>query len=94
VCGLRFADSSRIHYELQTFNSLVELQANQEYHLTHYHACGTCSSLQDLAVFGSLDLLVMGKTCAKRFTADAKKACMQEIGFTEACAETWAYNAA
>ncbi len=93
VCGVRFTDDTRTHYRLQTFNSLVELQAAAGYHLTHFHACGTCSTLQDLAVYGSLDLTVMGKTCSKRLTPAAKKACMQEIGFTEPCAETWAWNA-
>lgn len=93
VCGARFTDAARTRYELQTFNSLIELQATPGVYLTHYHACGTCSTLQDLAVYGSLDLTVMGKTCSKRLTPAAKKACMQEIGFTEACAETWAYNA-
>ena len=69
------------------------LQAEPGFILTHDQACGACSSLQDLAVYGELDLTVMAKTCSKRWSLADKKACMQQIGLTDACAESWAYNA-
>lgn len=93
VCGLRFTDEQRSHYRLQTFSSLGALQDAPGWHLTHFQPCGTCSTLQDLAVYATLDLTVLGRACSKRLTLAARKACMQEIGFSEACAETWAYNA-
>lgn len=93
VCGVQFQDADKIHYRLQTFSSLNALQAEPGFVLTHFQPCGACSSLQDLAVYGELDLTVMAKTCSKRFSLTEKKACMQQIGFTEPCAEAWAFNA-
>ncbi|HVL00453.1 MAG TPA: hypothetical protein VM553_11610 [Dongiaceae bacterium] len=91
VCGVQFADDDRTHYRLATFANHAELEVN-DFTLTHFQACGACSTLQDLAVYGELDLTVMAKVCSKRFSLAEKKACMQQIGFTEACAESWAYN--
>lgn len=93
VCGVRFNDESKIGYSLKTFANLDALQAESGYQLTHYHACGACSTLQDLAIYGELDLTRMAKTCSKRTTFADKLACMEAIGFTQACAESWAYNA-
>lgn len=93
VCGVQFLDDARVDYRLQTFADLNALQAEPGFVLTHFQPCGACSSLQDLAVYGELDLTVMAKTCSKRFSLTEKKACMQQIGFTEPCAEAWAYNA-
>ncbi len=93
VCGVRFLDEDQEAYELKTFNNLGELLSADGYKLTHYHACGTCSTLQDLAIYGTLDLTEMAKTCSKRLSLSAKKSCMMDIGFTEPCADTWAYNA-
>lgn len=93
ACGMTFTNDEKTAYRLKTFSSLAALQEEGGYYLTHFQACGTCSSLQDLAVYGELDLTAMAKTCSKRPTLEAKKRCMMEIGFTEACAETWAYNA-
>ncbi len=92
VCGVQFSDDTRTTYRLQTFANRDELES-LGFVLTHYQACGTCSTLQDLAVYGALDLTVMAKVCSKRLTLAEKKSCMQQIGFTEPCAETWAYNA-
>lgn len=93
VCGIRFEDETRTGYRLKTFANRVELAAAEGYQLTHYQACGACSTLQDLAIYGELDLTRMAKVCSKRTQFDDKLSCMQEIGFTPACAEAWAYNA-
>ena len=93
VCGVQFLDDAKVDYRLQSFSNLNALQAEPGFVLTHFQPCGACSSLQDLAVYGELDLTVMAKTCSKRFSLAEKKACMQQIGFTESCAEAWAYNA-
>ncbi|CBL44926.1 Hypothetical protein HDN1F_13430 [gamma proteobacterium HdN1] len=92
VCGLRFEDSSQTRYSLKTFPNRAALEAEPGYLLTHFQDCGACSTLQDLAVYGELDLTRMAKTCSKRMGLDAKLACMEEIGFTPACAASWAYN--
>lgn len=43
-------DENKINYRMRTFDS--ESDANDEgYIVTHYGACGACSSLQDLAVY-------------------------------------------
>ena len=91
VCAVRFLQEN--HYELSTFENRWALAAQPEFQLTHYQACGACSTLQDLAVYGTLDLTVMAKTCSKRMGFEARKACMEQIGFSEACSESWAYNA-
>lgn len=93
VCGVQFLDDAKVDYRLQTFADLNALQAEPGFVLTHFQPCGACSSLQDLAVYGELDLTVMAKICSKRFSLAEKKNCMQQIGFTESCAEAWAYNA-
>lgn len=93
VCGVRFPDADAVQYELASFQNRYELESTPGFVLTHYQQCGSCSTLQDLAVYGSLDLTVMAKTCSKRMGFANKKQCMEEIGFTPACAESWAYNA-
>ena len=93
VCGVRFDPNNPGQYQLASFENRNALNSTAGFILTHYQACGTCSTLQDLAVYGSLDLTIMAKTCSKRLGFNNKKSCMQEIGFTEACAESWAYNA-
>lgn len=93
VCGIRFINDKKTEYELRNFDNMAELAAVPGFSLTHYQNCGACSGLQDLAIYGSLDLTIMAKTCSKRLDLGAKKACMQEIGFTEYCAAAWAYNA-
>lgn len=93
VCGVEFVDGEQTRYRLRTFANLAALEAEPDAVLTHFQACGACSSLQDLAVYGELDLTVMAKTCSKRLSLSDKKTCMQAIGFSESCAEAWAYNA-
>ncbi|MCG8670809.1 MAG: hypothetical protein MI867_15470 [Pseudomonadales bacterium] len=92
VCGIKFLDDDFSSYRLDTFENIEALEATDGYSVTHYLACGACSTLQDLAVYGTLDLTIMAKTCSKRSSIGAKKSCMQEIGFSESCAEVWAYN--
>ena len=54
VCGVKFLDENS--YRLDTFDNINALRAEDGYSLTHYLACGACSSLQDLAVYGTKDL--------------------------------------
>ncbi len=93
VCGVQFADDAPHEYRLTTFPDVTALEDAPGYRLTHHGACGTCSTLQDLAVYATLDLTHMAAQCARRLTLGSEKVCMQAIGFSEACAESWAYNA-
>lgn len=94
VCALRFENEQRTHYRLRTFASMDALRQQPDYQLTHYQACGACSTLRDLAVYAELDLTDMASKCSKLPGSAKKRQCMEEgIGFTPACAQVWAYNA-
>ena len=95
VCGVRFLDARRQDYELTTFSSEREATAN-DYVISHRYHCGTCSSLQNLAVYlGKPDLTTPARSCARKLTLRGIKECLvQTIGFKTQCAETWAYNVA
>lgn len=89
VCAVAFDAPGR--YRLLTVPDASLLGPNAT--PTHYGACGTCSSLADLAVYATLDLTRSASRCALRPTLRRQKACFEALGFSEACAETWAYNA-
>ena len=93
VCGVQFVDADRVHYRLRTFPDR-ESAIRSGHVVTHRYHCGTCSSLRDLAVYlAKPDLTSPARTCARRWTTAGVKAClMEEVGFEEPCAETWAYN--
>jgi len=94
VCAVRFVDEKRRDYLLRDFPDAAEA-ANEGYVVTHKGRCGTCSTLQDLAIYlATPDLTTPARQCARRFGLERKKTCFQEtIGFTAWCAESWAYNA-
>ena len=93
VCAVQFVDAARVDYRLRTFRDR-ETAIRAGHVVTHSHHCGTCSSLRDLAVYlAKPDLTSPVRTCARRWTTTGVKAClMEEVGFEERCAETWAYN--
>lgn len=94
VCAIQFVDDSKVSYELWGFDtSLAATEAN--FIVTHQGRCGSCSTLQDLAIYlASPDLTSPARQCARSSGLNRKKQCFQEkIGFTEYCAESWAYNA-
>jgi hypothetical protein len=98
VCAVRFVDEREIDYELRTFPSAAAAR-DAGWTITHQYKCGTCSTLQDLAVYmGIPDQTTPVRLCTKRARGstdnlDELKTCLIEsVGFTEMCAETWAYN--
>lgn len=93
ACAVQFVDSTRVDYRLRTFPDPGSA-VREGYVVTHHRRCGTCSSLSDLAVYvAKPDLTTAARTCARRLTAGAVKAClMEEVGLGEHCAETWTYN--
>jgi hypothetical protein len=95
VCALVVDDLANKLYHLENFAS-VELAAAAGAYVTHYDACGLCSTLEDLAVYAEdLDVGAPVKLCGiYNFNKplDSLVACIELIGFTKPCAQIWAYN--
>jgi len=94
VCAVRFLDSGHSRYELRDFDA-ASAAVTAGFTVTHQGRCGSCSTLQDLAIYlGTPNLTTPARQCARRTGLKRKKRCFQEsIGFTDYCAESWAYNA-
>ncbi|KAL4455281.1 hypothetical protein ABPG74_012433 [Tetrahymena malaccensis] len=92
-CGLRYTDSSKINYELKTFESLDSLLENQ-FNVTHKGKCGVCSTTQDLTVYLEKDLTQPVRWCGLRYFYSKKQniQCLLDLGFTYPCAQIWYYN--
>jgi hypothetical protein len=64
--------------------------------VTHYGACGLCSTLADLSVYmRNGDLTTPVRDCGIKYLKgpiDAHVQCLQDLGFTKPCAEIWYYN--
>lgn len=91
LCGVQI-DNAAGDYRLATFKSKSELE-QEDYLITHYGACGTCSSMQDLQVYLNRPNLTspVRKCSALSFRWPIMK-CLQRLGFSDKCAETWYYN--
>lgn len=94
VCAVRFADDDPLAYALGSFPSIEEMETSGAI-LTHFGRCGSCSTLSDLAVYlEQPDLTTPARRCSRKSGAVRIKRCfVEQIGFTEACAESWTYNA-
>jgi hypothetical protein len=91
VCGVRF-EPDEIHYRLSAFGN-SEQARTAGFAVTHFGTCGTCSTLQDLAVYlEKPDLTVPVRRCGIRWSASASLECLEQLGFSPACAQTWLYN--
>jgi hypothetical protein len=91
VCAVRF-EADALHYRLATLPT-EEKARGSGWAVTHAGACGTCSTLQDLAVYLERpDLTAPVRTCGLKLSASARLACIEGLGFTRACARTWEYN--
>lgn len=98
VCAVRFNAGSNTDYSLKTFATQAEAEL-AGFTVTHQYQCGACSTLQDLAVYiGIPNQTEPVRLCTKRANSswnnlDELKQCIQEsVGFSEQCAEAWAYN--
>ncbi|RLA66322.1 MAG: hypothetical protein DRQ88_07100 [Epsilonproteobacteria bacterium] len=93
VCGVRFVDNKQEKYLLKSFDSESEAQ-DAGYMITHRSHCGTCSSLKDLAVYlAKPDLTTPAKSCSRGLNLNKVKKCYKKIiGFSNNCAEMWAYS--
>ena len=89
VCAVRFEEDG-VHYRLRTFPG----EPAPGWSVTHTGACGTCSTMQDLAVYLERpDLTSPVRRCGVVHpTESGGLACIEGLGFTDACARTWQYN--
>ncbi|HRI27732.1 MAG TPA: hypothetical protein PK239_04555 [Chitinophagales bacterium] len=96
VCAVVIENMATRLYRLQNFNNPDAAKAAGAI-LTHYDACGLCSTLADFTVYaGNLDVGTPVRQCALANFAkplDSLVACIQALGFTKPCAQIWAYNA-
>jgi hypothetical protein len=91
VCAVRF-ERDQVHYYLSTFATTVAA-TTAGFAVTHFGACGTCSTLQDLAVYlQKPDLTAPVRKCGIRVNASTSLTCLKDLGFTTACAQTWLYD--
>ena len=98
VCAVKFVDAQNQTYEMKTFDSVTDAH-DKGWTVTHEHACGTCSTLQDLAVYiGIPNQTQPVSACTRQAQGDINKVeqvadCITEaVGFTQMCAQSWAYN--
>jgi len=93
VCGVVDAGAGR--YRLVTYAS-AQAAVDAGAQVTHGGACGVCSSLADLAVYIERpDLTEPVRACGLAHLADPFEdlaSCIGGLGFTEVCAQVWAYN--
>lgn len=96
VCAVVVEDLNLKTYRLENYDSPEDALADGA-HLTHFDACGKCSSLEDFAVYAeNLDVGADVRQCVlNNLTAPFEDLvlCIEAIGFTKPCAQIWAYNA-
>lgn len=94
VCAIDLVDQESLEYRLVTFPS-HDLALAEGMVVTHQHQCGACSGLHDLAIYlETEDMVTPSRVCARKLGLRNKKDCfIEKIGFSEKCAELWAYNA-
>jgi hypothetical protein len=95
LCAVIIEDVEEKIYRLETFPDEAAASAAGGI-VTHYDACGLCSTLPDFAVYAEkIDVGAAVKQCGLRnFNQPLEQlvACIEDIGFTRPCAEIWAYN--
>ncbi len=95
VCAIVVDDLAAKAYHPETFAS-PEAAAAAGAILTHWDACGLCSTLQDFALYAeNRDLGEPVRQCGlDNFGQpfDSLLACLEGLGFTRPCAEIWGYN--
>jgi hypothetical protein len=93
VCAVVRVEDQR--YRLESFASM-EAATRAGAMPTHGGACGVCSTLADLAVYMRYpDLTAPVRQCGlDSADQDEDVACLRRLGFTEPCAQIWAFNTA
>lgn len=84
-------------YSLKTFDATAAQSLPDNQYITHSNPCGVCSTLQDLAVYmgQGAQLRNVAQNCGIKgiLGKQAGTNCFMDLGFTEACATMWHYNA-
>lgn len=95
VCAIKIVDRTVKTYSLQDYADEASAQADGAI-VTHHGICGLCSPLQDLAVYlENRDLGTAVRLCGiLNFTTPFSELqdCIEQLGFSEPCANIWAYN--
>ncbi|KAJ9453769.1 hypothetical protein DIPPA_31505 [Diplonema papillatum] len=95
VCAVKYNDSERTWYSLETYNSVPEAERDGA-HVTHGTQCGACSTLRDLSAFMEhTDLTNPVRSCMLKYVWSFERATqciIDETGMTVPCAATFAYN--
>ena len=100
ACGVKYNlsslddDKCPTEYSLHSYES-KKAMLDDGATMTHWGACGVCSSLADLSVYLSYpDLTTKGTECSLRALEEFQDGikCYQEVGYTAPCAEMWVYN--
>jgi hypothetical protein len=96
VCAIIVENFADKKYRLQSFNSEAEAVAAGAF-VTHLGPCKLCSTLQDLAIYiENRDLGTSVRECSidNLLTPfPALVSCIKNLGFSDPCAQIWAYNA-
>ncbi len=94
VCAIKYLDANKAAYRITDYPSATAALADGA-HVTHAGRCGTCSDLADLAVYlRRPDLTTPVRRCALLGAVKPlAMRCLRNLGFTQACAETWYFNA-
>lgn len=95
LCAVIVEDIDKKEYRLETFKDEKEAKAAGGI-VTHYDACGLCSTLEDFALYAEdLDIGKSVKDCGLKNLFSSFRdlvSCIEELGFTKPCAQIWAYN--
>jgi hypothetical protein len=93
VCAVVRAEG--MTYRVQTFAGEADATAAGAT-VTHFGACGLCSSLANLAVYMRyLDLTEPVRACGLEYPNGPPEdhiACLEALGFEPACAQIWYFN--
>ncbi|CAF1130014.1 unnamed protein product, partial [Brachionus calyciflorus] len=93
VCAIKYSDFNKIKYEIKNFdNSSIAIK--NDFIITHQGRCGACSTLNDLAIYLSINLTVPTRQCGMLATFSESKGlkCLKDIGFSDHCAQIWLFN--
>jgi len=95
VCAVKFQPPNNEYYSMETYAS-EKAAIDDGAIVTHQYACGLCSSLKDLIVYvAKPDLTTPVRKCALKSFISEEWAldCLQDLGFSEPCADIWLFNA-
>eukprot|EP01080_Neovahlkampfia_damariscottae_P010020 gene10020-2339_t len=94
VCAIKYQTNEKQEYSLWNYSSKENAIKNGAI-VTHDGLCGSCSTLQDLAVYmNHVDLTSPVRQCGFYGFVNREWSmnCLKKLGFSESCADIWYYN--